>query len=135
MLATWLTSLPLLLLSLLLLFAQLLHVGSTSVSDAAFDQLRVMARLVPENTLVQRKDVLASRAPERVCGGPHGDRYLLLQDVDLSRCPGVSAVGLETLLLVRQHPLTSVAVPGCAPWQPPSRWPPMCLSHRGLHHF
>ena len=74
----------------------------TSITDAAFDQLRIMARLVPENALVQRKDVLASRAPEAAGKGLHGDRYLLLEDVDIGHCKGLSATAIETLMLVRR---------------------------------
>ena len=40
-----------------------LSIARTAVTDAAFDQLPIMGRLVPVNPNHQRKDVLASRAP------------------------------------------------------------------------
>ena len=83
-----------------------LRIARTAVTDAAFDQLLLMGRLIPVNPLVQRKDVLASRAPKTTVtiGGvsqPVDEYYLILEDIDLSGCAGISAEGLKPLLMVR----------------------------------
>ncbi len=89
-----------------------LHVADTLVSDAALDQLLIMARLVPINPLVQRKDVLASRANPAAfaslaaSGRPrvapsNAEYYLVLEDLNISGCSRLSAKGLEILMLVR----------------------------------
>lgn len=100
-----------------------IDVSDTRVSDASFDQLLVMARLVPINPLKERRDVLASTGPvtrkgpslldmPAGSGGrkPLGTRRdpldgkehlcLQLRDVNFSGCIGVTSAGLQTFLKV-----------------------------------
>ncbi len=86
---------------------RVLRVARTSITDAAFDQLLLLGRLVPVNPLVQRKDVLASRAPRVQVTNSRGtvandEFYQLLEDVDLSGCSRVSAAALKALVQVRR---------------------------------